>query len=140
MGSEPGTAGGFDSPEAAEEAFYTAFREGNFAAMAAVWCEDDDAHCIHPARAALRGVRAVMESWEAILSATETFDIRFHRQHAWRTSGLAVHVGFEEIHSPDGRAVRVAATNAYRLTTTGWLMVLHHASPVQDDTPVDVVH
>ena len=57
------------------------------------------------------------------------------------TSGsLVVHVGVEEITSADGDRVTVPATNAYRQTSEGWQLCLHHASPVQVEADVGPLH
>ena len=56
----------FSSPEAAEEAFYSAFAQGDHGAMMRVWARGDDTECIHPAGPRLCGYDAIARSWEAI--------------------------------------------------------------------------
>ena len=121
----------FADPDAAEEAFYRAFREGDIETMRAVWFMAADVVCVHPAHAALTGYAAVMASWELILATTEGFDIRFRCRQQLGDGSLVLHVGVEEITSADGDRVTVPATNAYRRTPEGWRLCVHHASPVQ---------
>ena len=52
---------------AANEAFYTAFRSRNMAAMEAIWSKDASASVIHPGWPGINGRKAVMASWKSIL-------------------------------------------------------------------------
>ncbi len=133
-------ATGYADPEAAEDAFYRAFRDGDIDTMRAVWSAVDDVVCIHPAHTALSGYADVMASWESILATTEGFDIRFVCRQRLAADSLVVHVGVEEITSADGDRVTVPATNAYRRTGDGWQLCLHHASPVQVDAEAGQLH
>ena len=49
------------SAEAVEEAFYDALRRGDFAAMMAVWADDEDVICVHPSGSRHVGIEAVRE-------------------------------------------------------------------------------
>ena len=124
-------ATGYANPEAAEDAFYQAFRDGDIETMRAVWSAAGDVVCVHPAHTALSGYAEVMASWESILATTEGFDIRFVCRQRLAGDSLVVHVGVEEITAADGNRVTVPATNAYRRTGESWQLCLHHASPVQ---------
>ena len=53
---------------AANAAFYAAFERGDFDAMEAVWAEDDGVVCVHPGAEPIRGRRAVMRSWLALMA------------------------------------------------------------------------
>ena len=50
------------SAEAVEEAFYDALRRGDFAAMMAVWADDEDVICVHPSGPRHVGIEAVRAS------------------------------------------------------------------------------
>ena len=52
----------------ANEAFYTAFRDRDMAAMEEIWAAEAPVCCIHPGWAPLIGRTPVIESWAAILS------------------------------------------------------------------------
>ena len=54
--------------EYANEAFYLAFESRDVAAMDHLWAEAADVVCLHPGWPMLRGRKAIMESWEAILT------------------------------------------------------------------------
>jgi ketosteroid isomerase-like protein len=133
-------ASGFANPEAVEDAFYRAFRDGDIETMRAVWSAAGDVVCVHPAHSALSGYAEVMASWESILATTEDFDIRFVCRQRLAADGLVVHVGVEEITAGDGNRVTVPATNAYRRTRGGWQLCLHHASPVQVQAEAGPLH
>ncbi len=121
---------GFDSAEAAEEAFYAAFAANDLAAMMQVWASGPDIVCIHPGGPRLEGPDDIRRSWAAIL------DPGVHRQFARR--GLKVlGAGAERIHlleeniSVPGTAMvapPVLATNIYQCLEGRWFMVLHHGS------------
>ena len=53
---------------AANEVFYRAFMEGDFAAMDGLWALKAPVACIHPGWFTLTGRTVVIESWRAILS------------------------------------------------------------------------
>jgi ketosteroid isomerase-like protein len=134
------TAAGYADPEAAEEAFYRAFRDGDIETMRTVWSPSGEVVCVHPAHTALTGYAEIMASWESILATTEGFDIRFLCRQQLRDGGLVIHVGLEEITSAEGDRVTVPATNAYRLSPNGWQLCLHHASPVQVTADAGPLH
>ncbi len=56
---------------AANDAFYKAMREGDYAAMDRLWSETRTASCTHPDWHTLVGREAVMESWRVILTEHE---------------------------------------------------------------------
>ena len=120
----------FDTPQAAEAAFYDAFISHNVDAMMAVWADDDDIACIHPLGTVQTGRTAIRESWEIIFRNTPQIKIIINERARTRQNAIAVHVVEEHIHIK-GQESRppVLATNTYRLTDAGWRIVLHHASP-----------
>ncbi len=128
----------FPTPQAVEAAFYRAFQEADLEAMAGVWAEAEDIVCIHPLGPRLHGRRAVLESWEQILSGGQAVDIVLSDQHRTQVTGLAVHVVTEHLAFARGdkhyRGHSIA-TNIYRLGADGWRMILHHASPLPETPP-----
>lgn len=135
----------FPTPEDAETAFYTAFERGDIEAMMTVWANDDQAIvCVHPLGPVLAGLQAVKQSWQTIFARSPGVKFTIARQLQAIDTHVAVHVVHEHIQL-SGREQRrhtVIATNAYRLTATGWRMVLHHASPATatDDTQSTTFH
>ena len=124
------TDSAFQSPDAAETAFYAAFAATDLGLMASVWLRADDARCVHPGGDLLQGYAAIMQSWHSILSAVEAPAIRFRLIDRLQSDGLCVHMVEERIgpNGEDADLTRVLATNVYRRTDRGWRMALHHAT------------
>lgn len=118
------------TPDEAEAAFYAAFERQDIDAMMTLWL-DDDTCCVHPLGPVLLGQAEIRRSWEAIFSNPQRMRFRLERRLEFGRADLAVHVVTEHIELLDAPHSRhtVFATNAYRLTATGWAMILHHASP-----------
>ncbi len=119
----------FDSPLAAEAAFYEAFQSGDFALMAAVWSAADDVLCIHPGGPRLAG-RSVLESWREILERTErALRVAVGDRVTCTRDGLAVHSLREHISLHSELHGVMLATNVYRQEADGWRLILHQAAP-----------
>lgn len=120
----------FQSPEAAESAFYAAFAATDLALMASVWLHAANARCVHPGGDLLEGYAAIMQSWHSILSAVASPTIRFRLIDRLESDGLSVHIVEERIGpaGEDSDLTRVLATNTYLRTDRGWRMVIHHAT------------
>ena len=121
----------FDSPGAAEEAFYRAFAALDHAAMRRVWSTEGPVSCVHPGGPLLQGLQAVLQSWSEIFGGSQPPRLRWECLSSLESGDLAVHVTEEHIHSGDpdtGRGARVVATNVFRREAAGWRLVQHHAS------------
>lgn len=122
---------GYESPQAAEAAFYDAFERRDLAAMTNVWDHQAEVSCIHPGGPRLDDIDMILESWRAIFEGGQR--LRFERVGIAPTSGadIAVHCLYEVIRfgARFGQQGVVVATNVYRRTEHGWRMVIHHASP-----------
>lgn len=122
----------FDTPDAAEAAYYAAFEAADLDAMLEVWAEADHVVCAHPVGGhLLRGHAAVIEGWVHVFA--RELDMKITLSDLTRTvSGdLAIHSGIENIvrRGDPGVSGRVVFTNVYQRTAQGWKMILHHASP-----------
>ena len=122
---------GYESPEAAEAAFYDAFERRDLDAMARVWDPEAEVSCIHPGGPRLDEFDMILDSWRAIFEGGQR--LRLERAGVAPTTGadVAVHclhevIRFGERFEQQGTVV---ATNVYRRTERGWKMVIHHASP-----------
>lgn len=108
----------------ANEAFYEAFAEGDFPAMAALWSARLPISCIHPGWEPLTDRDRIMESWRTILTgdsaAMQCRDPRLYLRDA-----LAWVTCFEVLETN-----LLAATNIFASEAGGWRMVHHHASPL----------
>jgi ketosteroid isomerase-like protein len=121
----------FQTPEAAEAAFYRAFTASDLAAMMAVWAPDDDIACIHPMSAPLGGREPIRQSWAGIFRNSSGMALRVDTARMVHEAGLAIHLVYEHIRPSDKSEFQppVVATNVYRHSALGWHMILHHASP-----------
>ena len=125
---------GYETPEAAEAAFYDAFEHRDLEAMVRVWDHDAEVSCIHPGGPRLDEIEMIIESWRAIFEGGQR--LRFEREDVAPTMGadVAVHCLYEIIRFGERfeQQGTVVATNVYRRTREGWKMVIHHASPDPD--------
>ncbi len=92
----------------ANEAFYLAFREGDFDAMRRVWSERASVVCIHPGWAALIDLDEVLASWRGILGNAQQPSVSFYGARAVSFGDCVAVVCYEEV----GGAV-LAATNIF---------------------------
>ena len=58
----------FPTAQDAENAFYEALERCDLESMMAVWAEDEEIICVHPAAGRLTGQDQVRESWAQIFS------------------------------------------------------------------------
>ncbi len=137
MPTKPPAAALLATPDDVEAQFYDALREGDLARAMAVWADDDEVVCVHPAGGRVFGPRAVRATFEAIFA---NGPIPVHAEHVHRVQamGTAVHSVLERIDAVTSEGPRtgwVTATNVYVKTAQGWRMVAHHASPGSADAP-----
>jgi ketosteroid isomerase-like protein len=107
--------------------------------MMAVWAEDEEIVCVHPAGQRLSGQEEVRESWARLFAAGPRARVSVSNQVAISAMMLAVH-SVHETFSVEGDprpSVPILATNVYLRTAAGWRMIVHHASPApaQAETP-----
>jgi len=121
----------FDTPEEAEAAFYRSFETGDPEAMMKVWDQAADIVCVHPFGTRLEGVNAVRNGWSGLLTGKQRLTFAVESSLSYNSGELTVNTVLEriQIRGNDTQHTPIIATNAYRLTTEGWRMVLHHASP-----------
>ena len=128
------TARIFPTAQDAENAFYEALERCDLEAMMAVWAEDEDIVCVHPAGPRLTGHDQIRESWARVFSAGPRARVHITSQVAISGMMLAVHSVHENFtlegeRQADARPLPVVATNVYLRTAAGWRMIVHHASP-----------
>ena len=125
----------YHTPHQAEAAFYAAFAHQDLNAMMAVWDESSDIVCVHPGGRMLIGADAVRAGWGDIFRRGPALQFVIEERRRTADDALALHIVHEHIRVGGELApAPVIATNAYRRTTHGWRMILHHAStaPVAD--------
>jgi uncharacterized protein (TIGR02246 family) len=122
----------FPTAQDAENAFYEALERCDLEGMMAVWAEDEEIVCVHPAGARISGQDQVRESWAKIFAGGPRARVRTEQQVAISGMMLAVHSVFETFTLPGNPQTQPAsaiATNVYLRTAAGWRMIVHHASP-----------
>ena len=120
----------FETPDAAEQAFYQAFKDCDSAAMGSVWDDSSQTLCVHPGGPLIRATGAILQSWQEIFSNTSPPHIE-HRLLLRKTAGdIAIHT-VEEAIRPSGSSsdvTRIIASIVYENGSTGWHLISHHAS------------
>jgi uncharacterized protein (TIGR02246 family) len=123
----------FPTAQDAETAFYEALERCDLEGMMAVWAEDEEIVCVHPAGARLTGQDQVRESWAKMFAAGPRARLVIEQQVAISGMMLAVHSVYERFTipqaKPEQQPVPIVATNVYLRTAAGWRMIVHHASP-----------
>jgi len=123
----------FPTAQDAENAFYEALERCDLDAMMAVWSEDDEIVCVHPAGQRLVGQEQVREVWRQMFAAGPNMRVQITQQVVVAGMMLAVHSAHENITVAGEQRPRapMVATNVYLRTAAGWRMIVHHASPAQ---------
>ena len=120
--------------EEANAALYAAFETADVDAMEATWDDQDpDALvCVHPGWPMLRGRRAVLRSWSAVMAGTEYVQFFLTDVQVHIDGDVAVVTCTENIlTSADvGDGATVVSTNVFRRRPGGWRLQVHHGSPV----------
>jgi ketosteroid isomerase-like protein len=126
----------FSSPMEAEAAFYRAFEEADLESMMAVWADDEEIVCIHPSGPRLCGPEQIREGWRALFRNGPSLRFSLSGRQLVNGATLAVSSLTENIQviGDPGARHSVTATNVYLLTTRGWRMLAHHASPAAAPT------
>ena len=123
----------FPTAQDAETAFYEALERCDLEGMMAVWAEDEEIVCVHPAGARLTGQDQVRESWAKMFAAGPRARLTIEQQVAISGMMLAVHSVYERFiipqAKPEQQPAPIVATNVYLRTAAGWRMIVHHASP-----------
>jgi ketosteroid isomerase-like protein len=128
----------FPTAQDAENAFYEALERCDLEGMMAVWAEDEDIVCVHPAGTRLLGQEQVRASWAQLFAGGAHARVQVTRRAAVGGVMFAVH-SVNEVFALQGARARdplpapVVATNVYLRTASGWRMVAHHASPAPHD-------
>jgi uncharacterized protein (TIGR02246 family) len=121
----------FPTAQDAENAFYQALERADLEGMMAVWSEDEEIVCVHPAGQRLAGQQQVREAWRQMFAGGSGMRVQISQQVAVTGMMVAVHSVHENITVAGEQRARppMVATNVYLRTPSGWRMVAHHASP-----------
>ena len=127
----------FPTAQDAQNAFYEALERSDLEAMMAVWSEDEDIVCVHPAGARIAGQEQVRESWRRIFASGQRLRVKVTQQ----VTVSAMMVEMRSVHEvitvvgEDAARPPMVATNVYLRTAAGWRMIAHHASPAPLEAP-----
>lgn len=121
----------FKTPDEVDAVFYEAFMRCDPEVMAGLWA-DEDVVCVHPGAGVIVEYGAIIRSWENIFSNVESAEMKTTVIRRVLSDELAVYIVAEEMLSSGQVAAVVLATNVYRRFDSGWLMIEHHASLVQN--------
>jgi uncharacterized protein (TIGR02246 family) len=115
------------------ERFYRALGSRDLELMDTVFVHDERAGCTHPGWVMLRGWEAIRQSWENVFDPEDTLDIKLHNVTVDIKGDAACVTCVQELtyikRNPVMMNVSVS-TNLFEKTESGWLMVIHHASPI----------
>lgn len=123
--------------EAANQAFYDAYRDRNIDAMAAVWMPSPHARCVHPSWELAVGWPDIKESWEDLFRSIEHADFQLEDVHI-EVAGRIAWVNlltYATVHTLEDEVVSAAsiATNVFERSGDEWRLVLHHSSAFLED-------
>jgi hypothetical protein len=121
--------------------FYEAFEAMDMDMMSEAWSHSESAVCIHPGWERLNGWPQIRESWRAIFANTGF--MRFE------PTDIAVQIidnigcinCVENIFTVvDGMTIhsRVAGTNIFTRSGTGWRLQIHHGSGIAESQTIQV--
>jgi uncharacterized protein (TIGR02246 family) len=115
--------------------FYFALESLDVELMDEVWATDASAICVHPNQMRLAGWENIRASWERIFRITSFMRIDVSEVSVEVQGGTAWVSCVENITTATGEQMHRAqayATNVFILEDDRWLLVLHHASVVQN--------
>lgn len=134
--------------EAANQAFYEAYRDRNIEAMSEVWIHSPHARCVHPVWELAVGWPDIRDSWEELFRSIEHADFQLEDVHievAGRIAWVNL-LAYASVHTEDGDVMSAAsiATNVFELSEGEWRLTLHHSSSFleddldEDEDPMDL--
>ncbi|XP_071717241.1 uncharacterized protein [Rutidosis leptorrhynchoides] len=116
---------------AANSRFYNSFRNGDLAAMQALWSKSDNVCVVHPGVSGISGYELVMGSWEFVWAdydfplSIEVKDVQVY------VRGDMGYVTCVEMVRTTGKSWgRQFATNVFEKINGRWFICVHHASHV----------
>ncbi len=120
--------------------FYEALGDRDLELMKTVFVPDERAGCTHPGWIMLRGYDAIIQSWENVFDPEDKLHINLHNVTVDLRGDSAWVTCIQELtyirRDPVMMNVSVS-TNIFEKTDSGWLMLIHHASPVPFTTESD---
>ncbi|KAM7464009.1 hypothetical protein LguiA_032130 [Lonicera macranthoides] len=116
---------------AANARFYNSFRNGDLAAMQALWSKDENVCVVHPGVSGISGYDLVMGSWEFVWADYEfplEIEVKDVQVHVRGDVGYVTCV--EMVKTKGSNWGRQFATNVFEKIEGQWFICIHHASYV----------
>ena len=120
----------FQTPQAAEDAFYDALEERNTDLMMRVWDDSPDIACLLPMQSFIHGGQ-VRNLFRELLRSDVPLDLQVQHLHWVEIGDVAIHYVEERNNAgPADAAPPLFATNVFRRRgDAGWTMILHQNAP-----------
>ena len=112
---------------AANEAFYAAFRDGDYATMQTLWSEHQKVTVYHPGWPGIIGREEVMESWYRILRVGRPPNVKALDPNVILNGKTAMVTCTEDLGE-----MRMIATNTFVEEAGSWKMIGHQAQHMPD--------
>lgn len=112
---------------AANEAFYVAFRSGDYAAMQTLWSDQHEVTVYHPGWPGIMGREEVMESWYRILRVGRPPKVQAVEPNVILNGKTAMVTCTEDLGE-----MRMVATNTFVEEADGWKVIGHQAQHMPD--------
>ncbi len=113
--------------------FYKALGTRDLDLMSTVWVRDRRAGCVHPGWIILRSWEAIHQSWENIFDPEDQVDISISDVSVDIRGNMAWLTCIQQMVYIKRDPVTYnlsLSTNIFEKTANGWMMVIHHASPI----------
>ena len=118
--------------------FYEALGRRDLELMGTVWVKDSRAGCVHPGWIMLQGWEAIRQSWENVFDPRDQLNIRLSNVNVEVRGDVAWVTCIQELIYIKRNPIVMnisQSTNIFERHESGWLMVLHHASPIPVSYP-----
>jgi hypothetical protein len=112
------------------EAFYRAFADRDYEALAGLWAREAPITCLHPGWPILAGRDRVLLSWRRILANEAQPAVACRQPQVFLHGGTAIVLCYEEV---EGQLL--AATNVFRHEDRQWRLVHHQSGPTAANLP-----
>lgn len=115
------------------ELFYKALGTRDLELMDSVWIKSSRAGCVHPGWTILRGWEALKQSWENVFDGRDQVDIKLSKIMVELNGNVAWVTCVQEMVYVNRVPITISvsqSTNIFERHEQGWLMILHHASPI----------
>ena len=119
------------SPDDIEHQFYDALQHADIERLMACWSDDEEVVCVLPGGPRLVGAGAIRAAFESVF-ANGGVNAQPQKVRRLQAHGCAVHSVLVQVQiiTADGpQAAWVVATHVFVMTSQGWRLVAHHASP-----------